>query len=102
MSSCPYKQSGASGGYFEKLEAAEKTGIQFNSSSHYVTNMQAGSVSITLSSSSGSTATNTVKFNNYSKGNGSWHIVTTVNSSTNYPESVITCVSSVSSSGFTL
>ena len=46
-------------------------GIKFNSSSYYVTNMQAGYVSMNLSSSSGSTATSTVKFNDPSKGHGS-------------------------------
>ena len=46
-------------------------GIKFDSSSYYVTNMQAGYVSMNLSSSSGSTATHTVKFNDPSKGHGS-------------------------------
>ena len=46
-------------------------GIKFDSSSYYVTNMQAGYVSMNLSSSSGSTATSTVKFNDPSKGHGS-------------------------------
>lgn len=77
-------------------------GIKFDSSSYYVTNMQAGYVSMNLSSSSGSTATSTVKFNDPIKGNGSWYIVTTVNSSTTYPESVITCVSSLTSKDFTI
>ena len=46
-------------------------GIKFDSSSYYVTNMQAGYASMNLSSSSGSTATHTVKFNDPSKGHGS-------------------------------
>ena len=46
-------------------------GIKFDSSSYYVTNMQAGYVSMNLSSSSGSTATSTVQFHDPSKGNGS-------------------------------
>ena len=46
-------------------------GIKFDSSSYYVTNMQAGYASMNLSSSSGSTATTTVKFNDPSKGHGS-------------------------------
>ena len=82
--------------------AGAPNGIMFNSSSHYITNIQAGSTSFSLSSSSGSTATHTVNFNDYSKGNGSWYIVTTVNSSTNYPESIITCVSELTSRGFTI
>ena len=77
-------------------------GIKFNSKNHYVTNIQAGSTSFSLSSSSGSIATHTVNFNDYSKGNGSWYIVTTVNSSTTYPESVISCVSELTSRGFTI
>ena len=82
--------------------AGAPNGIMFNSSSHYITNIQVGCVSPTLSTSSGSTATSTVNFQDYSKGNGSWHIITTVNSSTNYPESIISCVSSVTSRGFTI
>ena len=74
----------------------------FNSSSHYITNIQVGSVSPTLSTSSGSTATSTVNFQDYSKGNGSWHIVTTVSSATNSPETVISCVSAISSRSFTI
>ena len=81
---------------------AAANGIMFNSTSHYITNIQAGSVSLTLSTSSGSTATSTVRFQDYNKGNGHWYIVTTVGSSTNGPETVISCVSSVSSSGFTI
>lgn len=77
-------------------------GIKFDSSSYYVTNMQAGYVTMNLSSSSGSTATSTVKFNDPGKGHGSWYIVTTVNSSTSYPESVISCISSLSSKDFTI
>ena len=46
-------------------------GIKFDSSSYYVTNMQAGYVSMNLSNSSGSTATSTVKFHDPSKGHGS-------------------------------
>ena len=64
--------------------------------------MQAGNVSMSLSNSSGSTATNTVKFNDPSKGHGSWYIVTTVNSSTTYPETVISCISSLTSKDFTI
>ena len=64
--------------------------------------MQASYVSMTLSSSSGSTATNTVKFNDPSKGHGSWYIVTTVNSNTSYPESIISCISSLTSKDFTI
>ena len=77
-------------------------GIMFNSKSHYITNIQVGSVSPTLSTSSGSTATSTVNFQDYSKGNGNWYIVTTVSSSTNAPETVISCVSAISSSNFTI
>ena len=77
-------------------------GIMFNSSSHYITNIQVGSVSPTLSTSSGSTATSTVNFQDYSKGNGHWHILTTVSSSTNSPETVISCVSAMSSRSFTI
>lgn len=46
-------------------------GIKFDSSSYYVTNMQAGYVTMNLNSSSGSTATSTVKFNDPGKGHGS-------------------------------
>ena len=54
------------------LDLANSTnGIKFNSSSHYITNIQAGSTAMNLSSSSGSTATSTVKFNDPSKGHGS-------------------------------
>ena len=94
------KTGGALTGTLSLEKAAN--GIMFNSKSHYMTNIQVGSVSITLSSSSGSTSTNTVNFNDYNKGNGSWYIVTTVNSSTNYPESIITCVSELTSRGFTI
>ena len=94
------KSGGALNGTLSLANAPN--GIMFNSSSHYITNIQAGSVSFSLSNSSGSTATNTVNFQDYSKGNGHWHIVTTVNSSTNYPESIISCVSSVSSRSFTI
>lgn len=62
------KSGGALNGTLSLANASN--GIMFNSSSHYITNIQAGSVSITLSSSSGSTATNTVNFQDYSKGNG--------------------------------
>ena len=82
--------------------AGAPNGIMFNSSSHYITNIQVGSVSPTLSTSSGSTATSTVNFQDYSKGNGSWHIVTTVSSATNSPETVISCVSAISSRSFTI
>ena len=82
--------------------AGAPNGIMFNSSSHYITNIQVGSVSPTLSTSSGSTATSTVNFQDYSKGNGSWHIVTTVSSATNAPETVISCVSAISSRSFTI
>ena len=82
--------------------ASSANGIQFNSTSHYITNIQVGSVQMSLNSSSGSTNSNTVTFHNYSKGNGSWYIVTTVGSSTTYPESVISCVSSVSPRSFTV
>lgn len=77
-------------------------GIMFNSSSHYITNIQVGSVSPTLSTSSGSTATSTVNFQDYSKGNGNWYIVTTVSSATTSPETVISCVSAMSSKSFTI
>ena len=77
-------------------------GIKFNSKNHYITNIQAGSTSFSLNNSSGSTATHSVNFNDYSKGNGSWYIVTTVNSSTNYPESIISCVSELTSRYFTI
>ena len=46
-------------------------GIKFNSKNHYITNIQAGSTSFSLNNSSGSTATHSVNFNDYSKGNGS-------------------------------
>ena len=92
------KTGGALTGTLSLEHAAN--GIMFNSTSHYITNIQAGSVSINLSSSSGSTATATVNFQDYSKGNGSWYIVTTVNSSTTNPESVISCVDVVTSRGF--
>ena len=82
--------------------AGAPNGIMFNSSSHYITNIQVGSVSPTLSTSSGSTATSTVNFQDYSKGNGHWHIVTTVSSATNSPETVISCVSAVTSRNFTI
>ena len=82
--------------------ASAPNGIMFNSSSHYITNIQVGSVSPTLSTSSGSTATSTVNFQDYSKGNGHWHIVTTVSSATNSPETVISCVSAVTSRNFTI
>ena len=77
-------------------------GIKFNSKNHYMTNIQVGSASINLSSSSGSTNSSTVTFHDESKGNGSWYIVTTVNSSTTNPESVISCVDAVTSRGFTI
>ena len=64
--------------------------------------MQAGYVSMNVSSSSGSTATSTVKFNDPSKGHGSWYIVTTVSSQTTYPETVISCISSLTSKDFTI
>lgn len=82
--------------------AGAPNGIMFNSSSHYITNIQVGSVAPTLSTSSGSTATSTVNFQDYSKGNGHWHIVTTVSSATNSPETVISCVSSMTSKNFTI
>lgn len=94
------KKGGALSGTLSLAGAAN--GIMFNSSSHYITNIQAGSASINLSFSSGSTATTTVNFQDYSKGNGSWYIVTTVNSSTTNPESVISCVDVVTSRGFTI
>ena len=94
------KSGGALTGTLSLASAAN--GIMFNSSSHYITNIQAGSVSLTLSTSSGSTATSTVRFQDYNKGNGHWYIVTTVNNSTNAPETVISCVSSISSSSFTI
>ena len=81
---------------------AAANGIMFNSTSHYMTNIQAGSVSMTLNTGSGSTATSTVRFQDYNKGNGHWYIITTVNNSTNAPETVISCVSSISSSSFTI
>ena len=73
-----------------------------NGTPYYVTNIQVGSVQMSLNSSSGSTNSNTVNFYNYSKGQGSWYIVTTVSSSTTYPETVISCVSSISSKSFTV
>ena len=82
--------------------AGAPNGIMFNSTSHYITNIQVGSVSPTLSTSSGSTATSTVNFQDYSKGNGHWHIVTTVSSATNAPETVISCVSAMTSKSFTI
>ena len=63
------KSGGALTGTLSLANAAN--GIMFNSSSHYITNIQAGSISFSLSNSSGSTATHTVNFNDYSKGNGS-------------------------------
>ena len=51
--------------------AGAPNGIMFNSSSHYITNIQVGSTSFSLSNSSGSTAAQTVNFHDYSKGNGS-------------------------------
>ena len=94
------KSGGALNGTLSLANAPN--GIMFNSSSHYITNIQVGSVSPTLSTSSGSTATSTVNFQDYSKGNGHWHIVTTVSSSTNAPETVISCVSAVTSRNFTI
>ena len=94
------KSGGALNGTLSLANAPN--GIMFNSSSHYITNIQVGSVSPTLSTSSGSTATSTVNFQDYSKGNGHWHIVTTVSSATNAPETVISCVSSVTSRNFTI
>ena len=63
------KTGGALSGTLSLADAPN--GIMFNSSSHYITNIQVGSVSPTLSTSSGSTATSTVNFQDYSKGNGS-------------------------------
>ena len=94
------KSGGALNGTLSLAGAAN--GIMFNSSSHYITNIQVGSVSPTLSTSSGATATSTVNFQDYSKGNGHWHIVTTVSSATNSPETVISCVSAVTSRNFTI
>ena len=93
-------RGGALTGTLSLAKAAN--GIMFNSKSHYMTNIQVGSASINLSSSSGSTNSSTVTFYDESKGNGSWYIVTTINSSTTNPESVISCVDAVTSRGFTI
>ena len=62
------KTGGALSGTLSLANASN--GIMFNSSSHYITNIQAGSASINVSNSSGASGSVTVKFQDYNKGNG--------------------------------
>ena len=76
----------------------------FNSTSHYITNIQAGSTSINVSNSSGASGSTTVKFQDYNKGNGYWYVVATAGNagSSIIPEAVNIAVTSITSSGFTI
>lgn len=80
--------------------ASSSTGIQFNSSAYYVTNMESGSVSVTLGASNGTEASKTVSFHGGSKGSGSWHIIATAEGT--YSDNVSIGISGISNTGFTI
>ena len=82
--------------------AGAPNGIQFNSKDHYITNIQVGSASINIGSSSGSSGSATVQFQDYKKGNGHWYVVATAGDAGGsiLPETVNIAISDISSSGF--
>ena len=80
------------------------TGIKFNTKAAYITNIEAGSVVVSPSNSSGSTASRTVAFKDYNKGLGTWYVVATAGTygGAVSPEAVNVTVTDISSSGFTV
>ena len=55
--------------------SSSSNGIKFNTSSYYVTNMEAGTVSVNINAAVGNEAYTTVSFHGGTKGSGKWHIV---------------------------
>ena len=80
--------------------SSSSNGIKFNTSSYYVTNMEAGSVSVSLGSSIGNEAYKNVSFHGGAKGSGSWRIVATANGVLS--DNVSIGITNVSNSGFTM
>lgn len=79
-------------------------GIKFNTKAAYITNIEAGSVVVSPSNSSGSTDSTTVTFKDYNKGLGTWYVVATAGnfSGAVSPDRVVVTVTNISSSGFTV
>ena len=80
--------------------SSSSNGIKFNTSSYYVTNMEAGSVSVSLGPSVGNEASKNVSFHGGSKGSGSWHVIAQADGVLS--DNVSIGVTSISNSGFTI
>ena len=80
--------------------SSSSNGIKFNASSYYVTNMESGSVSVSLGPSVGNEASKNVSFHGGSKGSGSWHVIAQADGVLS--DNVSIGVTSISNSGFTI
>ena len=80
--------------------SSSSNGIKFNASSYYVTNMESGSVSVSLGASVGNEASKNVSFHGGSKGSGSWHVIAQADGVLS--DNVSIGVTSISNSGFTI
>ena len=80
--------------------SSSSNGIKFNTSSYYVTNMEAGSVSISLGANVGNEGSKNVSFHGGSKGSGNWRIVATANGVLS--DNVSIGITNVSNTGFTI
>lgn len=76
-----------------------RLGIKFSSANYYVTNMEAGQVSITLGTAVNNDASASVTFKDGEKGDGTWRVSAIVTKSTRVTS--VTCsAESVSNTGF--
>lgn len=80
--------------------SSSSNGIKFNTSSYYVTNMEAGSVSLSLGANAGNEASKNVSFHGGSKGSGKWRIVAQADGVLS--DNVSIGITNVSDSGFTI
>lgn len=80
--------------------ASSSNGIKFNSTSYYVTNMESGSVDVTLGYALGNETSKTVSFHGGSKGSGTWHVVAQADGVLS--DNVSIGVTSISNTGFTI
>ena len=80
--------------------SSSSNGIKFNTSSYYVTNMESGSVDVSLGASSGNEASKNVSFHGGSKGSGSWHVVAQADGVLS--DNVSVGITSISNSGFSI
>ena len=75
-------------------------GIQFNTANYTVSNMESGSVSMAVNTTSGYVNSKTVTFYDGAKGMGSWHIMVTPEKS--YSHYIVVGTTNISNTGFTI